>query len=98
MPILTPAYPAMNSTYNVFPSTKEAMLTEFEKGLKITNAILKRDNPALSWRRLFKPFPFFKAFTHYLMIVICSENAELHNRWGGFVESKLRLFINSLEK
>lgn len=98
MPILTPAYPAMNSTYNVYPSTKEAMLTEFEKGFTITNAILKRDNLALSWKRLFKPFPFFKAFSHYIMIVLCSENGDLHMRWNGFVESKLRLFINALEK
>ncbi len=43
MPILTPAYPSMNSTYNVSISTKQAMLTEFAKALKITESLLKRD-------------------------------------------------------
>ena len=43
MPILTPAFPSMNATYNVSQSTKKAMLTEFEKGLLITEALLKRD-------------------------------------------------------
>jgi poly(A) polymerase len=36
MPILTPAFPSMNATYNVSQSTKRAMLTEFHKGLLIT--------------------------------------------------------------
>lgn len=68
MPIITPAFPSMNSTYNVSNSTKRAMLIEFEKGLKITEALLRRDEngnkvyPNLSWKRLFKKFNFFKAF------------------------------------
>ncbi|TNV83775.1 hypothetical protein FGO68_gene2709 [Halteria grandinella] len=104
MPILTPAYPCMNSTHNVSHSTKEAMLAEFEKGLKITEAILKRDErgqkqyPSLSWKRLFKKFAFFSSFTHYIMITICSIDDELHSRWLGFVESKLRFFVSALEK
>ena len=43
MPIITPAFPSMNATYNVSKSTKKVMLIEFEKGLRITNALLKRD-------------------------------------------------------
>ena len=104
MPILTPAYPCMNSTHNVSSSTKEAMLQEFEKGLRITEALLKRDEkgnklyPNLSWKRLFKKFAFFSAYNHYVMITICSVDDDLHSRWLGFVESKLRFFVGSLEK
>jgi poly(A) polymerase len=39
MPIITPAFPSMNSTYNVSQSTKLAMMTEFEKALKIVQAL-----------------------------------------------------------
>lgn len=73
MPVLTPAYPAMNSTHNVSESTKAAMLTEFEKALKITQSLLKRDErtgnkiyPELNWRRLFKKFNFFGAYQHFI--------------------------------
>lgn len=74
------------------------MLTEFEKGYKIMQEIVKKDNPALSWQRLFKPFPFFKAYNHYIMIVICSASDELHRRWFGFVESKIRQLFMAIEK
>ena len=73
MPVLTPAYPAMNSTHNVCDSTKEAILTEFEKAFKIVEALIKRDeatkmkiNPELSWNRLFKKFHFFSAYQHFI--------------------------------
>jgi poly(A) polymerase len=39
MPIITPAFPCMNSSYNVSESTKEVILTELEKGALITRAI-----------------------------------------------------------
>jgi poly(A) polymerase len=104
MPVLTPAYPCMNSTHNVSVSTKEAMLNEFEKAYRIADAIIKRDEtgkrvyPELSWKRLFKKFNFFGAYQHYIMITILSIDENLHNRWLGFAESKLRHFIALLEK
>ena len=40
MPIITPAFPSMNSTYNISPSTKQVILTEFEKAAMITNELI----------------------------------------------------------
>ena len=63
----------MNSTHNVSESTKAAILTEFEKALKICESVLKRDEvtgakvyPDLSWKRLFKKFNFFGAYQHFI--------------------------------
>ena len=66
MPIITPAFPSQNATYNVSRSTKNAMLTEFQKGLKITEALLKGDSHQISWRRLLKKFNFFRAYQHFI--------------------------------
>jgi poly(A) polymerase len=57
MPIITPAFPSMNSTYNVSESTRHVLLTELEKGAIITQAL--SEDPSLNWKRLFKKLNFF---------------------------------------
>ena len=59
MPIITPAYPQQNSTFNVTNSTREIMIREFKRGLKICNGILMEKN---SWADLFEPLSFFTLF------------------------------------
>jgi poly(A) polymerase len=62
-PIITPAFPSMNSTYNVSLTTRNIMITELEKAMEITKHMMKqRHNNKISWKRLFKKFPFFKAY------------------------------------
>ena len=64
MPIVTPSFPAQNITHNTCKSTKSVILNELEKGRKITEALIApgaSQNPNLSWKRLFKKFPFFCA-------------------------------------
>lgn len=79
-------------------------MTEFEKAYKIVEALLQKNEngqkmyPELSWKRLFKKFNFFGAYQHFVMITILSETNELHNKWLGFAESKVRHFVNYLEK
>lgn len=41
MPIITPAYPCMNSSYNVSPSTLRVMMDQFQFGNKICEVWLK---------------------------------------------------------
>jgi poly(A) polymerase len=62
-PIITPAFPSMNSTFNVNQTTRNNMITELEKAMEITKHIMERGpNSSISWKRLFKKFPFFKAY------------------------------------
>ena len=49
--------------------------------------------PNLSWKRLFKKFNFFGAYKHFIMITVLGADGELHNRWLGYAESKIRRFI-----
>jgi poly(A) polymerase len=56
MPIITPAYPQQNSTFNVSVSTRSVMQDEFQKGLSITDEIMQGK---LTWHALFEPPKFF---------------------------------------
>lgn len=99
MPIITPAFPSMNSTHNVSLSTQQVILTEFEKANKITELLLKPPpNLKINWKRLFKRFNFFKAYTHFVQIWILSKTEDTFKRWSGWVESKLRKLIHWFEK
>jgi poly(A) polymerase len=59
MPIITPAYPQQNSTFNVTFSTRKVMLEEFKRGIEIcTEIVLGRK----TWIDLFEPIKFFNLF------------------------------------
>jgi poly(A) polymerase len=47
----------------------------------------------ISWKRLFKKFPFFKAYNHFIQITVLSNNEESSKKWEGFVESKVRQML-----
>ena len=98
MPIITPAFPSMNSTYNVSQTTKNVMLTEFEKAAKITNELVKNKGTSpITWKRLFKNFPFFRAYEHFVEIQVMSKNDEDHKKWQGFSENKVKRLLKGLE-
>ena len=54
-------------------------------------------NKQISWKRLFKKFPFFKAYQHFIQIQILSKNQEIHEKWKGFCESKVKRLLKNLE-
>lgn len=99
--IITPAFPAMNSTYNVSETTKRILMNEFEFFKKFTaiitysKAINCRTN--FTWRDFFNEIDFFSYYSCYLQIDILSKNEEDHKKWQGFVESRLRFLIKFLE-
>ncbi|XP_056620244.1 poly(A) polymerase alpha [Triplophysa dalaica] len=95
MPIITPAYPQQNSTYNVSASTRAIMVEEFKRGLAITDEILL--NKA-DWSKLFEAPNFFQKYKHYIVLLASAQTEKQHLEWVGLVESKIRILVGSLEK
>ena len=96
MPIITPAYPCMNSTFNVSNTTKQILIKELCRAAKIVRKI-NSHTPGCNWMTLFKTYDFFKEFYHYIRVDVLTQNAEEHLIWEGFVESKLRTLITQIE-
>ncbi|XP_017773319.1 PREDICTED: poly(A) polymerase type 3 [Nicrophorus vespilloides] len=95
MPIITPAYPQQNSTFNVSVSTRSIMVEEFKSGLQITEDIMLG---AHGWDRLFEPPPFFMKYRHFIVLLVSAPTPDDHLEWSGLVESKIRLLIGTLER
>lgn len=94
MPIITPAYPQQNSTYNVNNSTRKIVEEEIAEGLRVTKEIHDGNE---TWSSLFKPSDFFH-YKHYLVLNGSADTEEDHLAWTGFMESKIRLLVRSIEK
>ena len=59
----------MNSTKKVTVTTRNIIVTELEKAMEITKHLMKgTENKTITWKRLFKKFPFFKAYRHFIQI------------------------------
>ncbi|NXY33173.1 PAPOG polymerase, partial [Pomatorhinus ruficollis] len=95
MPIITPAYPQQNSTYNVSVSTRAVMVEEFQRGLEVTDEILKGNS---DWSKLFEPLNFFQKYKHYIVLTASAFTEEHHLNWIGLVESKIRVLVGNLER
>jgi poly(A) polymerase len=87
MPIITPAYPQQNSTFNVSHSTLEVMKKEFEVSLTIINEEiwLGRAN----WDKLFETPNFFGKYKHFIVLEASASSEENQLEWYGLVESKV---------
>lgn len=92
MPIITPAYPQQNSTFNVSVSTRTIMQEAFENGLGITEEIIIGK---ATWDKLFEPPNFFGKYKHYIVLLARSSSAEDQLEWCGLVESKIRHLIGN---
>uniref|UniRef100_A0A8C5P9Z1 polynucleotide adenylyltransferase n=1 Tax=Leptobrachium leishanense TaxID=445787 RepID=A0A8C5P9Z1_9ANUR len=95
MPIITPAYPQQNSTYNASISTRTVMMEEFKQGLLVTDEILLGK---AEWSKLFEPPSFFQKYKHYIVLTASASTEEHHLEWVGLVESKIRVLVGNLER
>ena len=100
-PMITPAYPAMNSTLSVSRQTLQIMQEEFNRGHAIVDQLWReyQANPKateLDWGSLFRPSDFFIAYPNYLSLCIVGPTQADAQAWAGFVESRLRKLVSDL--
>jgi hypothetical protein len=93
MPIITPAYPAMNSAYSTSVQSFYVMYQEISRGYEIIEKILRNKgwlNPD-SWKELLEPTDFFTRYKHYLACHILGNGEDVESKgWIGFVEARIR--------
>ncbi|CAJ0587007.1 unnamed protein product, partial [Mesorhabditis spiculigera] len=95
MPIITPAFPEQNSTFNVTNSTRQVMMNEFEEAREISQRIL---HGLCTWKDFFEEVNFFSRYRHFLVLVCVAATKEDHLIWVGFVEAKLRHLVANVER
>ena len=98
MPILTPAYPVMNTTYNIGQCNKRVLVAEFKRGLSLTCGLKEGGDAEAMWRDLWAPSDFFLDHKTYLQIDVMSRSLDQHVSWQGYVESQLRKFIENKQR
>ncbi|XP_022828472.1 poly(A) polymerase alpha-B-like [Spodoptera litura] len=95
MPIITPAYPQQNSTFNVSAATRSVMVEELKIGLATTEEIMKG---RCGWQRLFEMPAFFNTFNHFAVVLASSASQDDQLKWCGLVESRIRHLVESFQK
>ncbi|ULT89618.1 hypothetical protein L3Y34_008205 [Caenorhabditis briggsae] len=95
MPIITPAFPEQNSTHNVTRSTCHIIRNEICEGLEICKDITEGK---ATWEDLFKEVKFFSRYKHYIALIMATSTEEEELNYGGFLESRIRLLVQSLER
>lgn len=106
-PMITPAYPAMNSTLSVSRQTLQILQEEFSRGHIIVDKLYKdyikgdvldedKVESGEIWEELFESSDFFIGYPHYLSLCIVGPSQQDAQSWAGFVESRLRKLVSDM--
>lgn len=96
MPIITPAYPSMCATFNITKSAMTIIKKELAQAATTSDMIMLGKKP---WKDLFVKHTFFTdGFKYYISVTAASTTKEAHKLWSGFVESKVRVLVQGLER
>ncbi|KAK6588252.1 pap1p poly A polymerase (eukaryotic type) [Cryptosporidium xiaoi] len=94
MPIITPAFPSMNSTHNVTQTTLRVITEELQRAYQI---IVDIENERATWRELWSSYLFFEKHKHFIQVKMLANNEQAFHKWVGWIESKLRFLVRKLE-
>jgi len=94
MPIITPCYPSMNSSYNVGEPQLRRIQDELRRATKISHDVCFGRK---TWSDLFKGNDFFRQHANYLQVDISSTQEDDFREWFGLCEARMRILIAGLE-
>lgn len=95
MPIITPCYPMMNSSYNVGHPQLRRLQQEFKRGEQMVGSIIQCKG---RWDELFQDGrSFFRQHIHFVQVTILAEDDDSFRVWHGYCESRIRNLIAALE-
>jgi poly(A) polymerase Pap1 len=94
LPVITPSFPAMNSTYNVVAATKRVLQREFARGAEVTLLV---ETGRAGWDTLFEARDFFRAYPHFLQVNVLARSRQQHIKWQGLCEARLRFLMASVD-
>ena len=110
MPLITPAFPAMNSSHNVNRHSLKVMSLELQRAHTIMQNIMTTihsrpngssvsdDEIDANWMKLFEPSDFFIKYHHYLRCnLVGGSDPAATAQWQSFVESKIRFLVMSMD-
>jgi len=97
LPVITPVFPAMNSTAYVSKSTMRVIKAELNRGDALATALAISSAGRAAWEEILAPTTCFSEIRHFLCLEIASATASDHVIWFSLVESRLRALILSLE-
>jgi poly(A) polymerase len=100
MPIITPAFPNFNSSQSVTASTLDIMRGEFQRGREEARVVMNKGEQCMSedWASFFQKTDYFVRFPVYVSIVARANDTIALKKWSGFVESRIRKFVEFLER
>jgi poly(A) polymerase Pap1 len=104
MPIITPAYPCMNSSYTVSKYTLKIMLAEFARGYRFCAHMVRKNSKEarieepLEWAPLVLETDFFTRYATYIVVRAQAPDEDSLSRWSGWVEARVRRLLDELDR
>jgi poly(A) polymerase len=96
MPIITPVFPSMNSSYNIGIPQLRRIQDEMCRAAYLLEQSQSNNHPG-DCNAIFRDSGFFRRHSNYLQINIRARNAEDFLHWFRLVEARMRLLITSIE-
>eukprot|EP00405_Crypthecodinium_cohnii_P022854 CAMPEP_0206470970 /NCGR_PEP_ID=MMETSP0324_2-20121206/31268_1 /ASSEMBLY_ACC=CAM_ASM_000836 /TAXON_ID=2866 /ORGANISM="Crypthecodinium cohnii, Strain Seligo" /LENGTH=617 /DNA_ID=CAMNT_0053945173 /DNA_START=33 /DNA_END=1886 /DNA_ORIENTATION=- len=97
MPVITPTFPAMNTTHNVSSTTQKLLVSELVRAYRRCCHGTCSTLFEIDWWQIAEPLRFFSRWPEVVSIEVLAKNEEVFQKVIGWVESKLRLLVRELE-